>query len=150
MALSKLNLPQFEVKIKEIDNKAYIFDSIRKKYILLTPEEWVRQHFINLLINHYQYPKSLLKVESGLKYNRLSKRSDILVYDREGNPFLLVECKSTDIPVNQAGFNQVAMYNMTIKAAFVILTNGLKTFCCKINQETKEATFIADIPMVPY
>ncbi|MFL5728166.1 MAG: type I restriction enzyme HsdR N-terminal domain-containing protein, partial [Cytophagaceae bacterium] len=85
--MQKLNLPQFDVKIQESNGKTEIFDALRKKYIVLTPEEWVRQHFVNLLIQHYNYPKSLISLESGLKYNELQKRSDIVVYDREGKPF---------------------------------------------------------------
>ena len=147
--LPKLNLPQFELKIKEEEGKKYIFDSIRKNYFLLTPEEWVRQHFINLLISTYNYPKSLIKIESGLRYNKLLKRSDIIIYDREGKPFLLVECKSSDQKVTQAGFDQAAMYNMTIKAQYIALSNGLKTFCCKIDQENKKYEFISDLPPIP-
>ncbi len=142
----KLNLPQFDVKIKKEEGKTFIFDSIRKNYFLLTPEEWVRQHFLHLLINQYNYPKSLIKVETGLRYNKLLKRSDIIIYDREGKPFLLVECKSADQKINQAAFDQASVYNMTIKAQYIALTNGLKTFCCKISQETKKYEFIPDLP----
>lgn len=145
----KLNLPQFEVKIKEEEGKHYIFDYIRKSYFLLTPEEWVRQHFINLLLIHYKYPKSLIKVESGLRYNKLLKRSDITVYDRTGSPFLLIECKSADQPINQSSFNQAAMYNMTTKAKYLALTNGLKTFCCEIDHELKKYEFLKDLPIIP-
>ena len=147
--LQKLNLPQFELIIKEKEGKKYIFDSIRKNYFLLTPEEWVRQHFINFLISTYNYPKQLIKIESGLRYNSMLKRSDILVYDREGEPFLLIECKSSDQKINQAGFNQVSLYNMTIKAKYIALSNGIKTYCCKINHENKSYEFVADIPKMP-
>jgi hypothetical protein len=145
----KLNLPQFELKIKEEEGKVYIFDTIRKSYFLLTPEEWVRQHFINLLINHYHYPKTLIKIESGLRYNKLLKRSDIIVYNREGNPFLLVECKSAEIKLSNTGFEQAALYNRTINAPYVALTNGIQTFCCKINQETSQYAYSKDLPSFP-
>lgn len=145
----KLNLPQFELKIKEEEGKKLIFDSIRKNYFLLTPEEWVRQHFLNLLITHYKYPKALIKVETGLRYNKLLKRSDIIIFDREGKSFLLVECKSADQKINQASFDQAAMYNMTIKAKYIALTNGLKTFCCRIDQESRQYEFIPDLPPIP-
>ena len=144
----KLNLPQFDVKIKKEEDKTFIFDSIRKSYFLLTPEEWVRQHFLHLLLNHYHYPKSLIKVETGLRYNKLLKRSDIIIYDREGNPFLLVECKSADQKIDQAAFDQAALYNMTIKARYMAITNGLKTFCCKISHESKKYEFIPDLPVL--
>jgi hypothetical protein len=145
----KLNLPQFELKIKEEEGKKLIFDSIRKNYFLLTPEEWVRQHFLNLLVNHYKYPKALIKVETGLRYNKLLKRSDIIIFDREGKSFLLVECKSADQKINQASFDQAAMYNMTIKAKYIALTNGLKTFCCRIDQGSRQYEFIPDLPPIP-
>jgi hypothetical protein len=145
----KLNLPQFELKIKEEEGKKYIFDHLRKSYFLLTPEEWVRQHFIHLLLNHYKYPKSLIKVETGLRYNKLLKRSDIIVFDREGKPFLLIECKSADQKINQSSFDQAAMYNMTIKARYLAVTNGLSTYCCVIDQELKSFQFIPDLPTIP-
>ena len=142
----KLNLPQFELKIKEQEGKKFIFDSIRKNFFLLTPEEWVRQHFLNLLISHYKFPRSLIKVESGLRYNKLLKRSDIIIFDRNGKPFLLVECKSADQKINQSSFDQASMYNMTIKAKYIALTNGLKTYCCRIDQESRKYEFIPDLP----
>ena len=144
--MQELNLPQFDLKIKTENGKDYIFDIIRKKHLLLTPEEWVRQHFIHFLIYHYKYPKSLFKIESGLKYNSLKKRSDILVYNREGNPFLLVECKSADVKVSQDSFVQIAMYNYSIKAGYIIVTNGLKHYCCAVDHENKKYEFIKDIP----
>lgn len=121
-----------------------IFDIIRKKYIVLTPEEWVRQHFIHFLVFSLNYPKSLFKVESGLNYNKMQKRSDILVYDREMNPFMLVECKSFNVSINQKGFNQIGVYNSTIKAKYLILTNGIKHFCCTMTDEGY--LFLDDIP----
>jgi hypothetical protein len=145
--MQKLNLPSFEYKIREINGKTEIFDIIRKKFIILTPEEWVRQHFINLLIHHYKYPKSLLKVESGLKYNQLQKRSDIVVYDRTGNIFLIVECKSTDVKISQNTFEQVARYNFSLKARHIAITNGLQNFCCKVDHEKDQYEYLKDIPL---
>jgi hypothetical protein len=145
----KLNLPPFEFKIKEDEGKKFIYDTIRKNYFLLTPEEWVRQHFLHFLINHYHYPKGLIKIETGLRYNKLLKRSDIIIFDRNGRPFLLVECKSADHKLIQAGFDQAAMYNTTIKAPYIALTNGLKTYCCRINQETRHYEFMEDLPTLP-
>jgi hypothetical protein len=144
----KLNLPQFDIKIQDKDGKSEIFDIIRKKYIMLTPEEWVRQHFLHLLINHYKYPKSLIKIESGLKYNQLQKRSDIVVYDREGKPFLIVECKSTDVALSQKTFEQITTYNFTLKSRYIVLTNGLQHFCCSIDHEKGGYEFMKDLP--PY
>jgi len=125
----KLNLPDFNLNIRKEDGKVWIFDIIRKKYIILTPEEWVRQHFIHYLINHLKYPKSLFRIEGSLTYNKLQKRSDIVIHDREGRPWMLVECKAPNIKLTQKAFNQVAVYNMTIGARFVAVTNGLVQYC---------------------
>jgi len=144
--MEKLNLPSFDYNIREIEGKRSIFDVLRKKFVALTPEEWVRQHFVHLLINHYQYPKALMRIETGLKYNQLNKRSDIMVYDRQGNPFLIVECKSADVKVSEKTFSQASVYNSTIKARYVAVTNGLKTFCCLINHVEGSFEFIKDIP----
>ena len=142
----KLNLPSFNIKIKQEEDKHYVYDILRKKFIMLTPEEWVRQHFVHLLINHYKYPKSLIKLESGLKYNKLKKRSDIIVFDRTGKIFLIVECKSTDIAISQKVFEQVTMYNDTLKANYIAVTNGLKHFCCSIDHVKKNFIFLNDLP----
>src|SRR4051812_7298038 len=132
-----LNLPEFEYKIREIEGKLYIFDVLRRKYVFLTPEEWVRQHFVHLLINEYQYPKSLLKNEGGLTYNRLTKRTDIVVYDREGKPFMVIECKGANIPISQSTFEQAAQYNHTLKAPYLTVTNGLQYYCVAIDHTKK-------------
>src|ERR1700704_4205256 len=110
--MTRLNLPACDFKVKKSEGKVWIFDGSRKKFVVLTPEEWVRQHFINFLITEHQYPRSLFRIEGSLAYNRLQKRSDILVYDRGGKPWMLVECKSPAIKLSQRAFNQVAIYNM--------------------------------------
>lgn len=133
----KLNLPSFEYKLKDANGKVWIFDGIRKKYVVLTPEEWVRQHFINYLIDHIHYPKALLRVEAGLKYNKLSKRSDIVVYDRNGMPWMVVECKAPDIVIDEKSAMQVSIYNKTLKATYVVLTNGMKHLCFDVSKEIK-------------
>jgi hypothetical protein len=145
--MQQLNLPSFDYKIREIDGKAAIFDILRKRYIVLTPEEWVRQHFIHFLITHYQYPKSLIKIESGHKYNQLQKRSDIIVYDRYGKVFLLVECKSADIAISQKVFEQAALYNQSLNARHLAVTNGLNHFVCSVDYENKDYKFLKDIPL---
>ncbi|MBS1488373.1 MAG: type I restriction enzyme HsdR N-terminal domain-containing protein [Bacteroidetes bacterium] len=125
----KLNLPAYEVSLKKENGKVWIFDGIRKKFLVLTPEEWVRQHFIQYLITEMKYPKSLFRIEGSLLYNRLQKRSDILVFNRSGKPWMLVECKSPTIKLNQKAFNQVAVYNMTLGAKYLAVTNGMAHFC---------------------
>ncbi len=142
-----LNLPAYEPRIREQNSgKPEIFDRVRKKFVRLTPEEWVRQHFLNYLTAHKGYPASLIAVEAALKYNRLVKRSDILVYGPGGKPLLVVECKAPEVEVSQAVFDQVAMYNMSLLVGFVVVTNGLEHFACKISHENKSYTFLKEIP----
>ena len=142
--MQALNLPQYAPKIKQQDGKVEIFDVIRKKYVHLLPEEWVRQHMVNFLIHHLGYPKGLIRIESGLHYNRLLKRSDILVYDNAGKPHLLVECKSYSQTLSQAALDQVTTYNKTHEAPYIVLTNGLNHYCCKL--EDGRYTFESAIP----
>ncbi len=140
-----LNLPSFPCKIKEVKGKPYIFDSIRRKFILLTPEEWVRQHFIHLLLNHYNYPRALFAVESGMVYNTMAKRSDILVLSATGTPFLLVECKAPGIRIGPAVFNQIARYHFTLRPQYLAVTNGKEHFCFTV-QANGEVVFLQDFP----
>ncbi|MCS6823349.1 MAG: type I restriction enzyme HsdR N-terminal domain-containing protein [Cytophagaceae bacterium] len=142
----RLNLPEIDVKRQNQNGQEYIFDIIRKKYILLTPEEWVRQHFIHFLIHHHNYPKSLLKIESGTRYNQLRKRTDVVAYSREGKPFLLVECKSYKLKISQDSFIQTSMYNYSLKAKYIVVTNGLTHYCCRIDHEKRTYHFLSDIP----
>jgi hypothetical protein len=128
MKLPELKLPPIQTQIKSKGGETFIFDRIRKKLIVLTPEEWVRQHFIHLLIEHLNYPAGLFQVERGHSYFGSTKRSDILVLDTSGNSLLLVECKSTDVPINESALHQLATYNKTVQARYVCLTNGLKHF----------------------
>jgi hypothetical protein len=125
----QLNLPVFDYKLKKADGKVWIFDVIRKKYVVITPEEWVRQHFIHYLITHFNYPRSLVKVEGGLIYNKLQKRSDIVVFGREGNPWMVVECKAPTLLLSENTLRQAAVYNATLKAKYLTVTNGLKYVC---------------------
>lgn len=148
MKLETLRLPTFDYKITEIKGKNCIFDVIRKKYLILTPEEWVRQHFIHLLINQFNYPKSLFRIEGGLRYNQLQKRSDILVYNAYGNPYLLVECKAAEVAINQAVIEQATRYNLTIKAQFVVVTNGINTFCFEADWNKNTYRQIQAIPQI--
>ena len=142
----KLNMPEYGHKIKKINNELYIFDHIRRKYLLLTPEEWVRQNFSNYLQEELNYPKALMKHETGLKYDRKLKRSDILVYDREGKPFLLVECKSMKIKLSQDTLDQVAQYNYTIKAPFIVVTNGISMLCYEVDHQNKTLNKLESLP----
>jgi len=144
--MDNLSLPAFDIKVKTQDQEDMVFDIVRKKYIILTPEEWVRQHFVNYLINHLNYPKSLINVEQGLRYNSLLKRSDIVVYDRQGQPLVLVECKSTRHKLNRKVMEQIVMYNKTIGASYLILTNGLESACLYLDKENVRIDYLSEIP----
>ncbi|BDD04250.1 type I restriction enzyme HsdR N-terminal domain-containing protein [Aureibacter tunicatorum] len=131
--MERLNLPEASLKIVQGAKSLEIFDIVRKKYLVLTPEEWVRQNFMHFLINHLDYPKPLFALESGLKYNKLTKRSDILVMNNKGENLLLVECKASKVKLDQKVFHQIEAYNQIIKAQYIILTNGIQHICCHYN-----------------
>ncbi|MDH4057596.1 MAG: type I restriction enzyme HsdR N-terminal domain-containing protein [Cyclobacteriaceae bacterium] len=133
----KLNLPKFDFKLKDADGKVWIFDGIRKKYVVLTSEEWVRQNFVRYLIDTLHYPKALIKVEAGLTYNRLSKRSDIVVFSRGGTPWMVVECKAPGIVLDEKSLMQASVYNQTLKASYVVVTNGINHLCFEITSVVK-------------
>lgn len=145
----KLNLPAFEYKLKKAHGKVWIFDVIRKKYIILTPEEWVRQHFIHYLIAELHYPKALVKIEGGLMYNQLKKRSDILVFDREGKPWMVVECKSPDLKLSESTLRQASAYNATLKARYLTVSNGLAHYCAATDWDLGKTTLLERLPEYP-
>lgn len=146
--MEKLNIPSFDYKWKFIEGRKHIFDIVRKKYVVLTPEEWVRQHFIHLLMDH-GYPKGLMSIEGGVKYNKLQKRADIVAYSRQGTPFLLIECKAPHVKLTEAVFQQAAVYNQQLKAPYVAITNGLDSYICKIDFEKKSYSFLNGLPEYP-
>lgn len=145
----KLNLPEFDFKLKKAEGKVWIFDGIRKKYIVLTPEEWVRQHFIHYLVIGKQYPRSLIRVEGGLIYNELQKRTDIVVFNRQGQPWMIIECKSPELQVSPSTLMQAAVYNSTLKAQHIAVTNGLVHVCAHIDWTERKTTLLEDIPAYP-
>jgi hypothetical protein len=145
----KLNLPEFDYKLKKADGKVWIFDVIRKKYLVLTPEEWVRQHFVHFLINNFKYPKSLIKIEGGLRYNQLQKRTDILIFDREAKPWMVIECKSPELRLSEMTLQQASVYNATLKAKFLTVTNGLQYFCSATDWTEGKVTLLNQLPSYP-
>ena len=145
MILPVLNLPEYSFKFKQLNNRNCIFDTIRKKYVVLNPEEWVRQNFIQFLISEKNYPASLIAIEVGLKYNQLQKRADILIY-HNGLPDILVECKAPEIKISQNTLDQIARYNMSLKVNHLIVTNGMEHFCCKMNYVDNSYQFLKSIP----
>jgi len=142
-----LNLPSYSFKIKNKENKLYIFDIIRKKNIMLTPEEWVRQHFIHYLIEEKKYPKSLIAIEKQLTINNLLKRTDILIFDNKGLPHIVVECKAPSIKISQNTFDQIARYNLKLQAKYLIVTNGLQHYYCKMDHQKMQYDFLKEIPI---
>ena len=144
-----LELPEFDHQIKKQDDKLWIFDILRRKYIFLTPEEWVRQNLIHYLIQHHNYPKALIKVETGLKYDKRQKRSDVVVYDRTGQIFLLIECKAMHIKIGQDTLEQVSAYNHVLKAQNIMVTNGNHYLVYATDHETKKYSLKEEIPTFP-
>jgi hypothetical protein len=144
--LQPLQLPPYPFKITEDNGKLTLFDDIRKKHILLTPEEWVRQHFVQYLINQKGYPKSLIKLEGGLKLHGKARRTDIVVFNNEGERILLIECKAPSVKIDQKVFDQVARYNMVHKVALLAVSNGMEHYYCRINFESRDYKFIEELP----
>jgi hypothetical protein len=144
--MQKLNFPSYLFRFKNSENKVSIFDEIRKKYIILTPEEWVRQHVIQFLMAEKKYPKSLINVEKVLNVNGLRKRYDIVVFNPDGSIFVLVECKAPEIKTSQATFDQIARYNMTLKAQYLMVTNGHNHYYCQIDVDNKKYDFLQELP----
>ena len=145
----KLVFPSYEYKLSSQKGKTTIFDIIRKKHIILTPEEWIRQHLIHYLIAHMNYPKSLISVEDGLKVNKMQKRSDVIVYDRQGKAFLLMECKSAKVKISQKDMDQLSIYNQAYKAQYIALTNGLRLVICKMDYQANSFEFLSTLPEFP-
>jgi len=144
-----LNLPSAGFEVEEVDGKLSIFDPLRKKFLVLTPEEWVRQHIIFYLVNYKGYPRSLFALERGLKYNSMQKRFDVLVMDRQGNPFLLVECKAPEIKLTQKTIEQVSVYNKIIGAPCLAISNGLQHICLQMDQEKGQYQQLTQFPDFP-
>lgn len=145
--MEELNLPRFQFKVKETEKGRLIWDEFRKKYVVLTPEEWVRQHFLKFLNGHLGYPKSLLKTEFEIKYNKLKKRPDIVAYDNYGSALMVVECKAPEVKISNDTFQQASIYNQILKARFLVITNGMDHFCCEQNIETGTFQFLEKIPV---
>lgn len=144
--MQKLNLPEYNFRFKKEENKTFIFDDFRKKFVVLTPEEWVRQNFLMFLITDLDFPKSLISVEAGLKLFKTKKRTDIVVYDKQGAPLLIVECKAPELAINEKVFDQIVRYNMALQVNYLIVTNGLDHYCCQLDYENNTYNFLKSIP----
>lgn len=144
--MQPLNFKKYPFRFKSSENSIHIFDIIRKKFVVLQPEEWVRQHTLHFLIEEKKYPKSIINVEKQITVNKLKKRFDIVVFNSDGSIQILVECKAPDININQATFDQIAQYNIKLKAKYLIITNGLEHYYCQIDLEKEKYTFLKEIP----
>lgn len=144
--MQKLNLPPISSRISRVGAKVLIFDMIRKKFVALTPEEWVRQHFVHYLIGELHCPKALIRVESGMEFNKLKKRTDVVVFDRTGGPWMLVECKAPEQKIDEAAVRQASVYNTVLQAPFMGVTNGLKHYCYQVDWANRRATQLGFFP----
>ena len=140
--MEPLNLPKFDPRTKGDQ----IFCLVRRKWVVLTPEEWVRQHFVKYLVKEKKYPVSLIALEKQLTINNLKKRTDILIFGTDGLPNIIVECKAPHIHINQDTFDQIARYNLKLNANFLIVTNGLEHYYCQLDIENESYIFLQDIP----
>lgn len=144
--MQKLHFPQYSFRFKNSENKTLVFDEIRKKFVVLTPEEWVRLHTVQFLLKEKRYPKSLINVEKQLQLNQTLKRYDIAVFNSDGRIFLIVECKAPTIPITQHTFDQIARYNLALDAQYLMVTNGLDHFFCQMDFENERYLFLKELP----
>lgn len=141
-----LQFPTFSFRFKNSENKTFIFDEIRKKFVVLTPEEWVRQNTLHYLILEKKYSKSYINVEKLVKVNGINKRYDIVVFNSDGSIFLLIECKAPEVVISQHTFDQIARYNLVLKASYLMVTNGLNHYFCQMDFENEKYVFLKDLP----
>jgi type I site-specific restriction endonuclease len=149
MSLPLLNFPTYDFRLREKDSRPEIYDEVRKKWVSLTPEEWVRQHVMKWIIDEKKYPASLLAVEKSITVNGLTKRCDIVAFDKSGLPVLIIECKAHDVEISQNVFDQAARYNLTLNVNLFLLTNGLRHFCCVADHEKQSYNFLKELPPFP-
>ena len=141
-----LNLPTFDSKIKKTAEGLKIFDSLRRKYVALTPEEWVRQHFVHYLISEKKYPASLIANEAGIKLNSLNKRCDTIVYNHHLEPLMIIEYKEPNMAITQQVFDQIARYNITLRVRYLIVSNGMSHYCCRMDYENMSFEYLNEVP----
>lgn len=145
--MQKLNFPEYSFRFKSSENKTLVFDEIRKKFVVLAPEEWVRLHVVQFLLNEKKYPKSLINVEKKLELNQTSKRYDVVVFNNDGTIYLIVECKAPSIPITQLTFDQIARYNLALRSEYLMVTNGLQHYYCQMDFENERYVFLREIPI---
>jgi hypothetical protein len=144
--MQQLNFPPYSFKLRNGISRQEIFDPVRRKYVALTPEEWVRQHVIAFLTEDKKYPVSTIGVEKQLILNKKLKRFDLVVFNRNASPLVLIECKAPGVEITEKTFDQAARYNMLLKAEYFLISNGLEHYTCRIDYENKQYIFIEEIP----
>ncbi len=144
--MQQLNFPSYNFRFKNNENKISIFDEIRKKFVILTPEEWVRQNVVKFLVEEKRYPKSYINVEKLIKINDLNKRYDVVVFEPDGKIFLLIECKAPEVKISQQTFDQIARYNLVLNASYLMVTNGLNHYFCQTDFENEKYNFLQELP----
>jgi hypothetical protein len=144
--MRELNLPPYEIKVKEVNGRRQIFDFLRRRYVALTPEEWVRQHFVHFLVEHKGYPKGLLGNEIELRVGEKKLRCDTLLYNKELQPQMIIEYKAPDIELTQRVFDQISVYNMLLHVDYLIISNGMQHYCCRMDYEKRLYEFLREIP----
>jgi hypothetical protein len=142
----ELNLPPCKVKFQKGAKSILIWDCLRKKYVALTPEEWVRQHFINYLITEKAYPAALIANEKQIMLNNLLRRCDSIVYDRHAAPLMIIEYKSPEVRISQDVFDQIARYNIALRVRYLVVSNGIQHYCCKMNYDDQSYRYLENIP----
>lgn len=145
----EINLPSYEIKLRQTGGNQQIFDILRRKYVALTPEEWVRQHFVHFLIEHKGYPKGLLANEVELRLGEKKLRCDTVLYNRVLQPQMIIEYKAPTITLTQRVFDQISAYNLLLHVDFLVVSNGLRHYCCRMNYESHTYEFLRDIPDYP-
>lgn len=144
-----IQFPPPDFRIQATDGQEMIFDPFRKKYVVLTPEEWVRQNFLNYLVKNLEYPGALMSIEKEMHLGELRKRCDIVIYSREAAPWMIVECKEMGVPLGMPVLEQIVRYNMALPVPYLVITNGSNTWCCKLNAEEGNWEFETALPEYP-
>lgn len=144
--MQPLNLPQYEIRVSQRNGHPTIFDTLRRRYVALTPEEWVRQHFVHYLIEHLGYPSGLLANEVQLQVGDKHLRCDTLLYNKDLQPQMIIEYKAPSVTLTQRVFDQITVYNLLLHVPYLIVSNGLQHICCRMDYDNKKYTFIEDIP----
>lgn len=144
--MQDLNLPSYDFRLKQEDGQNRIFDEVRKKYVALTPEEWVRQNFVRFIINEKSVPAGLIIMEKKLVMNTMTRRPDVLIHDRKGNAVMIIECKAPEIKISQDTFDQIARYNSVVRVPYLVVTNGLQHYCCEMDYQHNTYRFLDDVP----